>query len=91
MVCNTTQRTKGNKEEMERSRVRLAVVFIFPVVLLKRIKTQEGMDMCGLEILEFHCHRICLNGYINKLFHFKPKAKPNLHMHILKVMRRDEQ
>lgn len=35
--------------------------------------------MCVLEILEFHCYRIFLNGYINKLFHFKPKAKPNLH------------
>lgn len=72
VVCNTMRRTKGNKEEMERSRVWLAVVFIFPVVLLKRIKIQEGMNMCILEILEFHCHRIFLNGYINN-FILDPK------------------
>jgi hypothetical protein len=38
---------------MERGRLRLAVVFIFPVVLLKRMKIQEEVKICVSGILRF--------------------------------------
>lgn len=48
------------------------------------------MNMCVLEILEFHCHRIFLNGYINN-FILNPKQNQiYMHMHILKDVGREK-
>lgn len=53
VLCNTKWSTKGHKEEMEGGSWRLAVVFIFPMVLLKRMKIQEGMNICVCGIPRF--------------------------------------
>lgn len=45
-------------------------IYISCGVTKKNKNTGGNEHMCGLEFLEFHCHRIFFNGYIHKLFSF---------------------